>query len=124
MAYDPSTIPAIDGRLRRGVFCATIYRKPTLVAFRGEEYMARVSEPSFQRKIGMAGYTEQTADLEVMLALPSGMAKPEPQSTDSITIYETDDNGLRTTTTVYRITDVRTDMARDCYQLTLSKRRT
>ena len=86
--------------------------------------MARVSEPSFQRKIGMAGYTEQTADLEVMLALPSGMAKPEPQSTDSITIYETDDNGLRTTTTVYRITDVRTDMARDCYQLTLSKRRT
>ena len=124
MAYDPATIPPMDGRIRRGVFCATIYRKPTLITFRGEEYMGRVSEPSFQRKIGMAGFTEQTADLELMIALPTGMARPEPQSTDNITVHETDDAGLRTLSTVYRISDVRTDLARDCYQLTLSKRRT
>ena len=124
MTYDPATIPPIDGRIRRGVFVSTIYRKPTLFLFRGVEYTGRVSEPSFQRKIGLSGYTEQTADLELMMVLPTGSARPEPNSADGITIYETDDNGLRTTTGVYRITDVRTDMARDCYQLTLSKRRT
>ena len=124
MAYDPATIPPIDGRIRRGVFVSTIHRKPTLYLFRGVEYVGRVSEPSFQRKIGLSGYTEQTADLELMMVLPTGSARPEPNAADGITIYETDDNGLRTTTGVYRITDVRTDMARDCYQLTLSKRRT
>lgn len=123
MTYDPSAIPPMDGRIRRGVFVSTIYRKPTLFLFRGVELTGRVSEPSFTRKIGMSGYTEQTADLELMMVLPSGSAKPEPNSADSITIYETDDNGLRTTSSVYRITDVRTDLAKDCYQLTLSKRR-
>jgi hypothetical protein len=124
MPYDPTTIPPMDGRIRRGVFVSTIHRKPTLFVFRGVEFTGRVSEPSFQRKIGISGYTEQTADLELMMALPAGSPKPEPNSADSITIYETDDNGLRTTSSVYRITDVRTDLARDCYQLTLSKRRT
>jgi hypothetical protein len=124
MAYDPSTIPAIDGSLRRGVFSANIYRKPSLILFRGKEYTARVSEPSFQRKIGISGYTQETADIELMIALPLGMAKPEAQSQDSITIYETDQHGIRSGSTVYRITDVRTDLAKDCYQLTLSKRRT
>ena len=124
MHYNPATIPPIDGRIRRGVFVSTIHRKPTLYLFRGVEYVGRVSEPSFQRKIGLSGYTEQTADLELMMVLPTGSARPEPNAADGITIYETDDNGLRTTTGTYRITDVRTDMARDCYQLTLSKRRT
>jgi hypothetical protein len=124
MAYDPSTIPAIDGSLRRGVFIANIYRKPSLILFRGKEYTARVSEPSFQRKIGISGYTQETADIELMIALPLGMAKPEAQSQDSITIYETDQYGIRSGSTVYRISDVRTDLAKDCYQLTLSKRRT
>lgn len=114
----------MDACARRRIFVGNIHRKPSQILFRNEQYTARVSEPSFQRKMGLAGYTEETADIEIMLALPEGMAKPVALSADGIRIYDYDSAGLQTGYTDYRITDVRSDIAPDCYQLTLSKRRT
>lgn len=113
MTYDPATIPALDACLRRRVFRAHIFRRPINVTFRGTTYKAAKNEPSNQRKMAITGYTQETADLEIMLALPAGSIAPKCNSSDGITIG----------TTEYRITNVQTDMAPDCYQLTLSLRR-
>lgn len=111
--FDPATIPALDSCLRRRVFRAHIFRRAINVTFRGATHKAAKNEPSAQRKMVVSGYTQETADLEIMLALASGSAAPVPNSSDGVTV-----DGIE-----YRITSVQTDVAPDCYQLTLSRRR-
>jgi hypothetical protein len=125
MTYDPATMPALDACLRRGVFRSHIFRRPLDILFRGDYYVAAKSEPSLQRKVNVAGYTQETADLEIMLALPTGTTKPETNSSDEVVVYEPrsgDPTAVRASKS-YRITNVQTDIAPDCYQLTLTLRR-
>ena len=65
---------------------------------------------------------EGTADLDIMLALPSGTAKPLANSTDEVEVFSKVVSGQVQTSKKYRITNVQTDIAPDCYQLTLSIR--
>ncbi len=125
MTYDPATMPALDACLRRGVFRSHVYRRPVDILFRGEQYTAAQNEPSLQRKMNTAGYTQETADLEIMLALPDGMARPECNSTDEVKVYAPRSGviGEARAFKTYRITNVQTDIGPDCYQLTLSLRR-
>lgn len=126
MTYDPATMPALDACLRRGVFRAHIYRRPVDILFRGVQYVAAKNEPSMQRKANVAGYTTDEADLEIMLALPAGMAAPVATSADEIVVYApraVGDPGAARASKHYRISNVQTDIAPDCYQLTLSLRR-
>jgi hypothetical protein len=123
MTYDPATMPALDACLRRGVFRSHIYRRPVDILFRGVAHVAAKNEPSMQRKIGLAGYTEEIADLEIMLALPEGTAAPVANSPDEVRVYDPLRPGVVRTFKDYRITNVQTDLAPDCYQLTLSVRR-
>ena len=113
MAYDPATIPPVDQALRRGVFRAHIFRRPIPVTFRDVPYTAAQNEPSTQRRVEIAGYTQETADLEIMLALPCGTPAPVANSSDEISV------GGKP----YRITSVQGGFGDDCYQITLSLRR-
>ena len=114
MQYNPAAhMPALNGCIRRRVFLSHIYRRPIDIIFRGTTYKAAKNEPSFQRKMAATGYTQETADLEIMLALPAGTAAPVANSADGVTV-----SGKN-----YRISNVQTDIAADCYQLTLSLRR-
>jgi hypothetical protein len=110
MAFDPSTIPALSGSIRRGVFLSHIYRRPLAITFRGVAYTAAKTTPSAQRKATLAGYTQEVADLEIMLALPTATAVPVANSADEVVI------GAQ----IFRITAVQEDLGPDCYQLTLS----
>lgn len=123
MTYNPATMPPLDGCIRRGVFRSHIYRRPVDILFRGAQYVAAKNEPSMQRKAGLAGFTEEIADLEIMLALPTGTAAPEANSSDEVRVYDRIIPGTTRTYKDYRITNVQTDQAPDCYQLTLSLRR-
>lgn len=125
MTYDPATMPALDACLRRGVFRAHVYRRPVDILFRSVFYVAAQSEPSLQRKVNVSGYTQETSDLEIMLALPTGTAKPVANSSDEVVVYDprSGDPTAARTYKNYRITNVQTDIAPDCYQLTLSLRR-
>lgn len=126
MTYDPATMPPLDGCIRRGVFLSHIYRRPVDILFRGVQYTAAQNEPSMQRKADVAGYTQETADLEIMLALPTGMAAPVANSADEVVVYApraVGDPAAARASKPYRITNVQTDIAPDCYQLTLSLRR-
>lgn len=123
MSYNPASIPAMDAGLRRGIFIANIYRRPCDVLFRSLLYKAARSDPSLQRKSNAAGYLQEITDLEIMISLPAGMAKPVANSVDEVRVYDPQpQNGSARTYTDYRITNVQTDIAADCYQLTLSKR--
>jgi hypothetical protein len=114
MDYNPAAmVPALNGCIRRRVFISHIYRRPIAVIFRGVQYTAAKNEPSMQRKIMQAGYTQEMSDLEIMLALPTGTAAPVANSADCVLIGAT----------TYRVTNVQTDLAPDCYHLTLSIRR-
>lgn len=124
MAYDPTAIPAISGQLRRGIFISTVHRKPTAITFRAVDYTGRVSMPSLKRKMELSGFTEEVADLELMIYLPTNTARPQAQSADRVTVHEKDASGASISDFVYRITDVQTDLAPDCYTLTLAKQRT
>ena len=122
MTYNPATMPALDACVRRGVFRSHIYRRPVQIKFRGVPYVAAQNEQSFQRKAQLSGFMEGTADLDIMLALPSGTAKPLANSTDEVEVFSKVVSGQVQTSKKYRITNVQTDIAPDCYQLTLSIR--
>ena len=122
MTYNPTTIPALDAGLRRGVFLGHIYRRQVEITFRGIDYTAAQNEQSYQRKAMTAGYSEATADLEIMLALPAGTARPDPNSTDEVEVFSKVVSGQVQTSKKYRITNVQSDVAPDCYHLTLSVR--
>jgi len=123
MTYNPATMPALDASIRRGVFRSHIHRRPVDILFRSLPYVAAKNEPSAQRKMSLSGFTQEIADLEIMLALPSGMATPEANSSDQVRVYDPLRPGVTRTYKDYRITNVQTDLAPDCYQLTLSVRR-
>ncbi len=123
MTYDPSTLPALDASLRRGVFRSHIYRRPVQILFRGAPLVAAKNEPSMQRKAGFAGFTEEMADLEIMVALATGTPEPVANSADEVRVFDAVIPGKTRTYKDYRITNVQTDLAPDCYQLTLSIRR-
>ena len=114
MAYDPTTIPAMDGLLRRGVFIAQIYRRPVTATYRGSTYTVSRTTPSASRKMALSGFTQEVPDLEIMISLSIGAAEPVPLGSDSVVIEGK----------TYRITAVQADIAPSCYQLTLSLRRT
>lgn len=122
MTYNPATMPALDACLRRGVFRSHIYRRPVDILFRGVAYVAAKNEPSMQRKIGIAGFSDEIADLEIMIALPAFTAAPIANSPDEVRVYDRIQPGTTRTYKDYRITNVQTDLAPDCYQLTLSVR--
>lgn len=123
MTYNPATMPALDASIRGGVFRSHIYRRPLDILFRSLPYTAAKNEPSTQRKMNLAGFTQEIADLEIMLALPAGTAAPEANSTDEVRVYDPLRPGTTRTYKDYRITNVQSDIAPDCYQLTLSLRR-
>ncbi len=122
MTYNPATMPALDACVRRGVFRSHIYRRPVDIKFRGIEYVAAKNEQSFQRKAQLSGFTEEQADLDIMLALPVGTAQPVANSTDEIEVFSRIVLGTVRTSQKYRITNVQSDIGPDCYQLTLSIR--
>jgi hypothetical protein len=124
MNYTPPSIPAMDAGLRRGLFIGHISRRPIDVLFRGVNYTAARSDPSLQRKTNQAGYIQEVSDMEIMLSLPDGTAKPVAHSTDEVRIYDPQRAVATRTYTDYRIVNVQTDIAADCYQLTLTKRNT
>lgn len=124
MNYNPSTMPAVDACLRRGVFIGHIYRRPIDILFRSVNYKAARSDPSLQRKSNQAGYLQEVSDLEIMLSLPDGTSKPVANSADEVRVYDAQRAGVARTYTDYRIVNVQTDIAADCYQLTLTKRTT
>jgi hypothetical protein len=112
--FNPAMTPAYDGLARRRVFIAHTFRRPMQATYRGSKYTVCQTTPSATRKMSLAGYTQEVPDLEIMIALPTGAAEPVPLGADGVEI------GGKT----YRITDVQKDQAPDCYQLTLSLRRT
>jgi hypothetical protein len=122
MSYMPSTMPALDACLRRGLFRSHIYRRPVDIKLRGVSYVAAQNEQSYQRKATLSAFDDQTADLEIMLALPAGVAAPEANSTDEIEVFSRIVPGTVRTSKKYRITNVQSDIGPDCYQLTLSIR--
>lgn len=73
--------------------------------------------------MGIAGFTEEITDLEIMLALPCGMAAPVARSTDEVRVYGPIRPGVTRTYKDYRIDDVQPFTGPDCYTLTLSVRR-
>lgn len=120
---NPATMPPVDGCIRHGVFMSHIYRRPVDVLFRSVEYVAAQNEPSAQRKSTIAGFTQEIADLEIMLALPAFTTPPVANSADEVRVYDRIRPGVPGRTYKdYRITNVQTDIAPDCYQLTLSIR--
>jgi len=84
--------------------------------------VAAQNEQSYQRKAQLSGFTSETADLEIMLALPSGTAIPVANSSDEVEVFSKVCAGQVRTSKKYRITNVQSDIAPDCYQLTLSIR--
>ena len=120
---DPATMPPQDGCIRRGVFRAHIYRRPVDILFRGVALVAAKTDPSLGRKVGLAGYTQEVTDLEIMVALPNRSTPPEANSSDEVRVYDQLIPGQTRTYKDYRIISVQTDTAPDCYQLSLSLRR-
>lgn len=120
MTYDPASMPPVDGDIRRGVFLSHIFRRPIDILFRGKPMTAAQSEPSAQRKSTLAGFTQEIADIEIMLALPAGTPAPVANSSDGVRVF---DRYRCNEYKDYRITNVQTDIGTDCYQLTLSLRR-
>lgn len=112
--FDPATTPALDGCARRRVFLSHIYRRPIKATYRGKAYTVCQTTPSAMRKTSIAGFTQEIPDLEIMIALGTGATKPEALSADGVTIAGK----------TYRVTSVQEDLAPDCYQLSLSLRRT
>lgn len=120
--FNLATMPPVDGCIRRGVFLSHIYRRPIDILFRDVEYVAAQNEPSFQRKMNVAGFTDTIADLEIMLALPPFTPRPQPNTTDTVRVFDPIRPGTAGRTYKdYRITNVQSDIGTDCYQLTLSK---
>lgn len=124
MTFNPATMPPVDGCIRRRVFISHIHRRPVDVLFRGVQYTAAQSDPSIQRKGSIAGFTDTITDLEIMLALEPFTEIPKAHSADEVRVYGPVRPGVTRTYTDYRITNVQTDIAPDCYFLTLSKRNT
>ncbi len=115
-------IPSLDTGLRAILVKGHVQRRPVDILFRGKQYVAAKNEPSMQRKAGFAGFTEEIADLEIMLALSTGTPEPVANSTDQVRVYAPIRAGVTRTYKDYRIVSVQTDLAPDCYQLTLSLR--
>ncbi len=122
MTYNPATMPPLDGCIRRRVFVSHVYRRPVKIKFRGVEYVAAQNEQSYQRKAQLSGFTEETMDLDLMVALNAGTERPDPNSPDEVEVFSKVCPGQVQTSKKYRITNVQSDIAPDCYQLTLSIR--
>lgn len=116
-------IPRTDDRHWSKLYGYHIDRRSIDVLFRGEYHKAAKNDPSMQRKIGLAGFTEEITDLEIMLRLPCGMAAPEANSSDEVRVYDPIRPGVTRTYKDYRITNVQPFTGPDCYTLTLSLRR-
>lgn len=110
--FDPATTPALDGLARRRVFIAHIYRRPIAALYRDKPYTVCQSTPTVQRKMSIAGFTQEIPDLEIMIALDLGSEEPQPMGKDGVTIKNKE----------YRILSVQGDLGTDCYQFSLSLR--
>jgi hypothetical protein len=115
-------IPRLDTKLFKKIFEYHIQRRQVDVLFRGVVYSAAASDPSLQRKTNQAGYIQEVSDMEIMLTLNEGAAKPVAHSTDEVRIYDPQRAGAPRTYTDYRIVNVQIYTGPDCYQLTLTKR--
>lgn len=116
-------IPRTDDRLWAGLYGNHIARRSIDVLFRGLPYEAAKNDPSVQRKMSLAGFTEEITDLEIMLRLPCGMAEPVANSADEVRVFDDLRPGVARTYKDYRITNVQPFTGPDCYTLTLSLRR-
>lgn len=103
----PFEMPALNKGVRRTVFRLNIQRKPVSIIFRGQTVTARINEPSFKRKMELAGY-DMTADLMCDIALEVGSNPPQSMK-EKVKIGDI----------TYLISDVQADLGNDCYVLTL-----
>jgi hypothetical protein len=115
MAFDPTQVPRVNTQTLRGVFLAHLARRAVQIFYRGEFMKGAANEPSLQKQASFGAFSQETIDLELMLALPFGAEQPKPNSTEEIRIYA-DDSTFKT----YRIVSLSKLQAADCYLLTLA----
>lgn len=111
------SIPTIPRDTRRRLFVRNIERKPTTATFRNQTTQVRIEEPSMRRRMQIAGYSQEVADRECMIALDTGSRKPAPRDADDDISVP-----LADSSETYRIIDVQDDIGSDCYILTLTRR--
>ena len=118
--FDPAQVPRIDTQILRRVFCAHIARRSVPVLFRGRNLNAATSEPSIQKRAAFEAFSQETVELEMMLALPAGSEAPQPNTAEYVRVYDYDD---RSVFKDYRIVSVRKQLAADCYFLQLAAKK-
>jgi hypothetical protein len=97
--------------VRRMVFLKNIERKPEQIEYRGNTYIARFAELSFERNMQLAAFEGRSDNMELLLALNSGDAAPEPQK-ERLKDYK----GIH-----WLITNVRKDIGENCYVCTVNR---
>lgn len=115
--FDPAQLPRIDTRLLRGIFRGHIARGAERIMYRGEYMVAAINEPSLQKQVAFGAFSQDTVDLEMMLALPAGSEAPKPNSSEEIRIFSDAEAQVYT---AYRIVSVKKQEANDCYVLALA----
>ncbi len=97
----------------RQIFRAQIALKPTEIIFRGSTMTARKADPSQRRRMEIAGYVDDVADVEFFLALPTESEPPLPNS-------EADE--VEHAGHTYRIVLTQNHAGRDCYIVTCARK--
>jgi hypothetical protein len=109
-------VPPTPTDVSRRLWLAEIARQPSEAQFRGAPITVRLAEPSARRRMEVAGYSPDLADLDCMVALPDDMEEPEPMR-DSLELRRKPGAPWER----YRITEVAGHPGPGCYRLTLTR---